>query len=562
MLKKTLLLLVVISSFVFGLTDKELGVSIDLAGKQRMLTQKMAKETLLILMNNNKSKNKKRLLEDIKLFDKTLNGLIRGDKDLGLVPVKNQKIQAQLQEVLKLWKPFKKAALNVVKGKATAEDYNIIILKNNLKLLKEMNKAVYMYAALANEKENENLKMANNINLAGKQRMLTQRMAKDLLIASLASPKDKIPYIKDFNNSRALFDRTIKGLLDGDSELKLQKTLLPNIRNQLLVVKKFWDIKQRTFDRALKSREKLIEAISALDKLKIEMNRAVKLYTKSINRQKQQKRLSKIVSEYINSKNTMRKLVNISGRQRMLTQRVTKLTIECALNLDKPNSCKSINKYVKEYERALITFVKGNANKGLPPTKNRKALLQIKKIISLWKPFAKALRAVSSSNGKDKKALLYVLKNEQKLLKESDNLVKIYESGDKDQDELQKARLHIVNIAGRQRMLTQKMTKEKLLWLKLNSQKQKTKMQKTVQLFEESLNNLINGNKEKALPKATNPKIVAQLKKVQEIWKKIKPLYEKPKLSDEELKLLIEVNPILLKEMNKAVDLMEKEVEY
>jgi hypothetical protein len=398
--------------------------------------------------------------------------------------------------------------------------------------------------------------------LAGKQRMLTQRMAKDLLIASLASPKDKIPYIKDFNSSRALFDRTIKGLLDGDRELKLQKTLLPNIRNQLMVVKKLWDIKQRTFDRALKSKKKLIEAISALDKLKVEMNRAVKLYTKSINRQKQQKRLSKIVSEYISSKNRMRKLVNISGKQRMLTQRVTKLSIECALNLDKPKSCKSINRYIKEYERALITFVRGDANKGLPPTKNKKALIQIKKIISMWKPFAKALKEVSKSDGKDRKALLYVLKNEQKLLKESDNLVKIYESGDKDQDEIQKARLHIVNIAGRQRMLTQKMTKEKLLWLKLNSQKQKAKMQKTVKLFEESLNSLIDGNKEKGLPKATNPKIIAQLKKVKKIWKELKPLYEKQKLSKEELNLLLKVNPILLKEMNKAVNLMEKEVEY
>ena len=562
MIKKTLLLLIVVSSFVFGLSDKELGVSIDLAGKQRMLTQKMAKETLLILMNSNKNANKKRLLSDIKLFDKTLNGLINGNKKLGLTPVKDEKIQTQLKEVLKLWKPFKEAALKVVNGKASPDDYNIIILKNNLKLLKQMIKAVNMYTALANQKRNENLKMANNINLAGKQRMLTQRMAKDLLIASLSSPKDKIPYIKDFNSSKALFDKTIKGLLEGDKELKLQKTVLPNIRNQLLVVKKLWDVKQRTFNRALSNKKKLIEAISALDKLKIEMNRAVKLYTNSINRQKQQNRLSKIVSEYISSKNRMRKLVNISGKQRMLTQRLTKLSIECALGLDKKKSCKNINRYIKEYERALVTFVKGDANRGLPPTKNKKALLQIKKIIAMWKPFAKALKKVSNSNGKDKDALLYVLKNEQKLLKESDNLVKIYESGDKDQDYLQKARLHIVNIAGRQRMLTQKMTKEKLLWLKLNSQKQKAKMQETVKLFEDSLNSLMNGSREKGLPKATNPKIIAQLKKVEEIWKKLKPLYEKEKLSKEELKLLIDANPILLREMNKAVNLMEKEVEY
>jgi hypothetical protein len=258
----------------------------------------------------------------------------------------------------------------------------------------------------------------------------------------------------------------------------------------------------------------------------------------------------------------MRKLVNISGRQRMLTQRLTKLVVQCALKIEQDSSCQKIPKYIKEYERAIVTFVRGNKRLSLPPTKDKKALIQIKKIIKMWKPFAKALNRVAKSKAQDREALLYILKEEQKLLKESDKLVKIYESGDKDQDYLQKARLHIVNIAGRQRMLTQKMTKEKLLWLKLKSKKQKEKMLKTIELFEESLEDLIKGDKERSLPKATNPKIVTQLKKVEEIWNKIKPLYLKESLSQEELRLLTEINPILLKEMNRAVELMEKEVEY
>jgi|GEM_PF-244449 hypothetical protein len=564
MIKNIIILFLIFSSILFAITDKELGISIDLAGKQRMLTQKMAKETLLILMDSQKKQNIKNLSEDIKLFDKTLKGLIAGDEELGLVPVEDDNIQNQLQKVMELWNPFKKAAKKIVEGNASPDDYNMIVLNNNLKLLEEMNKAVYMYASLAKKEENQTLKMANNINLAGKQRMLTQKMAKDLLIASLASPKDRKPYEKDFQESRELFSKTINGLINGDSDLNLQKTLLPDIKNQLVVAKKIWDRKQKLFDKSLKTKDKnkVVDAISTLDKLKVEMDRAVKLYTKSINKQKQKKKLSNIVKEYIDNKNIMRKLVNLSGKQRMLTQKLTKLTIECVLHINNNASCEKINSSVKEYERAIVTFVKGNKNRGLPPTEDKKALLQIKKIISLWKPFAISLKKIAQTQGKDKNALVNILKSEQKLLKESDKLVKIYESGDSDQDYLQKARLHIVNIAGRERMLTQKMTKEKLLWLKLSSQKQKEKMQETMKLFEESLNSLLHGNKKKNLPKATNPKIVAQLKKVEEIWQKIKPLYLKEKLSKEELELLVKVNPILLKEMNKAVDLMEKEVEY
>lgn len=218
--------------------------------------------------------------------------------------------------------------------------------------------------------------------------------------------------------------------------------------------------------------------------------------------------------------------------------------------------------YRKEYARALALFVKGDTARAIPPTQDKKALVQIKKIIALWRPFAEAVQKLSQAQGKEKAALLYILKHEQTLLAESNKLVKIYELSDPASDPLQKARLRVVNVAGRQRMLTQKMTKEKLLWQKLKSPRQQKKMYQTVALFERSLDGLMHGDAKVGLPKATNPKIKAQLKKVAEIWKKIKPLYTKEKLSSKELAVLIEVNPILLGEMHRAVGLMEHEVEY
>jgi hypothetical protein len=387
-------------------------------------------------------------------------------------------------------------------------------------------------------------------------------MAKDLLIAAMASPKDRQPYEKDFADSRDLFDRTINGLIDGDEKLHLVATQLPNIRDQLEKVRALWKLKQRTFDGAIADRDKLFHAVESLDTLMTEMNTAVKLYTRSIARQKLRKRLSSIVSAYVEEKNVMRKLVNISGKQRMLTQRMTKLAIQCAVGLDKKKSCTAMQEYRQEYTRALVLFVKGNEDKNIPPTRDKQALKQIKTIMALWKPFGDAAQTLSTAQGKDKAALLYILKHEHALLVESDRLVKLYETSDKDQDDLQKARLRVVNVAGRERMLTQKMTKEKLLWQKLESEKQKKKMQQTMELFEASLLGLMRGNPKMGLPKATNPKIKDQLKTVEKIWKKIKPLFVKEKLTAKELAILIKVNPMLLREMHHAVGLMEQEVEY
>ena len=561
-LKFSFLFFLIGQTMLFAISDKALGITIDLAGKQRMLTQRIAKESLLILMNYHTKVNRKNLKSDLHLFDKTLNGLIHGDKALKLEAVHDAKIQAQLQKVVKLFAPFKRSVQAILDGSATDGNYNEVVLAKNLTLLKEMNKAVYMYAALSNDPANQGLKMAVNINLAGKQRMLTQRMAKDLLIAAMASSKDRAPYMRDFNNSRRLFGRTLRGLIEGDAQLHLAKTTLPDIRDQLEKVEALWRLKQRTFDQALVQRSELFHAVASLDTLMKEMNTAVKLYTRSIVRQKLRRRLSSIVSDFVEEKKTLRALVNISGKQRMLTQRISKLALQCALGLRREKSCGAMEEYRREYARAIVLFVKGDLKRGIPPTRDKKALVQIKKIIALWQPFAREVEKLSAAQGRDRAALLYLLKHEHGLLVASDRLVKLYEQSDSGHDPLQKARLRVVNVAGRQRMLTQKMSKEKLLWEKAGSTKQKANMLRTIALFESSLHGLMHGDAKMGLPKVSNPRIKTQLKKVETLWKKVKPLYVKEKLSAKGLDVLVSVNPILLKEMNRAVTMMEQEIEY
>ncbi len=64
---------------------------------------------------------------------------------------------------------------------ANPKDKNFEFLeKNNMKLVDNIDKLVKLYIT-HNTDDNSHLKLANDINLAGKQRMLTQRMAKDLL---------------------------------------------------------------------------------------------------------------------------------------------------------------------------------------------------------------------------------------------------------------------------------------------------------------------------------------------------------------------------------------------
>ena len=562
MYKYIIIIFTLLFQMLFAMNSKELAIAINLAGKQRMLTQKMSKESLLIFLKINPKENAKKLKQSYTLFDKTLKGLLYGDKDLNLVPSNDKKVEAKLKEVLELWKPFKQRVQKIASFKGLSNKTFDYIDKHNLPLLKTMNEAVTLYTKLGS-KGGSKLKMANDINLAGKQRMLTQMISKDLLLYQAnINPKRAL---KSLTNSIKLFDKTLKGLYEGDKELNLVGTKLPNIRAQLDKVKQNWQEVKPLILKAIKDKknQKLTkEIIAKLDKTKYEMNKGVELYTKSINRQKQFIKLNALVSGFMAKKESSKHLINLAGKQRMLTQRVSKLSIECALNL-REDSCKKLNKFINLYEKTLIGFEKGDRELKLDGTKNREELSQIHKLYKLLKPFKNAVIEVEKSKGENKKALNYILEHNEELLKESNKLVTIFvKNRSKNVSYIEKALLDIVNIAGRERMLTQKMTKEYLQYLKLKDKSAKVKMKKTMALFENSLNDLINGNKEKGLPKVTNIKIKKQLLKVRLIWQKLKHLYTKENISKKELNLLLKANPILLKEMNKAVYMIDESTDY
>ncbi|NOZ91341.1 MAG: hypothetical protein GXO60_08675 [Epsilonproteobacteria bacterium] len=547
--------LLLFSNFLFAVSDKELAVSINLAGKQRMLIQKMTKEALLIHANLDKKDNINNLKNSSQLFDKTLKGLREGDKSLNLVPVKEESIQKQLEVVDKLWQPFYKEIKSILSGDAKESSYEFLE-KNNMNLLKEMNKAVGLYTL--QNKQSSKLKLANDINLAGKQRMLTQRMAKDLL--AITNNLDKEAHIKDFKKARELFSETLKGLKNGDKKLNLVGTKLPKIVAQLDVVSKEWKEAQPLLDNALKGKDEE-KAITKLDNILVEMNKAVTLYTQSVNRQKQRLQFASILNSFMNKNKVLKKRVNLSGKQRMLVQRMTKLSLLISSNINPKSNKEKLVKFSKLYDKTLNGFKNGDKDLDCTPTKDKEVLKQIELVEKQWKPFYENIKVIIDGKDKDKKALSYLVSNNEKLLKASNDLVKLYEKSNKSDNYLEKAKVHIVNVAGRQRMLSQKMTKEKLLFIQ-GKKEYKDKLKNTIKLFDDSLNALINGDEKQHIIKPTNKKIKAQLDKVAKIWAKLKPLYEKEEPTPQELAIIIKENPILLSEMNKMVEMAEVAREY
>jgi nitrate/nitrite-specific signal transduction histidine kinase len=250
-------------------TKKQSGTVINLAGKQRMLTQKMSKEALFMAKGIDADKNKEALAKTAGLFDKTLNGLINGDKDLNLPKTDNKEILAQLEVVTGLWKPFKENIDKVVAGKSDKATLEAIA-KENLPLLKNMNKAVGMFAKASGSKLDP--EMAKTINLAGKQRMLTQKMTKELLL--VANGIDADANKASAKKTGELFESTLKDLTD--------KCKKDDIKKQLGVVAKLWGDYKAVIEKVDTSDESLKKAEELNMPLLKEMNNAVKMFEASI----------------------------------------------------------------------------------------------------------------------------------------------------------------------------------------------------------------------------------------------------------------------------------------
>lgn len=256
----------------FEAVSKQSAIRLNLAGKQRMLTQKMSKESLLIALNIDVEENKKNLKNSIKLFEKTLKGLQLGDKSLGLTETKSKETLKQLTKVIQLWETFKPSIESILNKENTLEALHYISA-NNLALMKEMNNVVSLYQANSGSDLNE---LAIVINLAGKQRMLTQKMTKELLLIAkeVEIKKNK----ESLKQTTQLFDNTLQALIHGNRDLGLPATKDQQIIKQLTTIENHWNEFKPIIEKT-ETDSTTLKKVAAMNlPLLSEMNKAVKMY--------------------------------------------------------------------------------------------------------------------------------------------------------------------------------------------------------------------------------------------------------------------------------------------
>lgn len=125
-----------------------LETAISTASRQRLLSQRMAKEFLLIAYRHEARKNRSRLKKSTNLFDQAMKDLLQGDTQQRLIAPPTQEIRFQLEAVSQVWRQIRPLMMAATAGDVPSKDEILKAAELDVKLLEAVNQAVTAYMAL------------------------------------------------------------------------------------------------------------------------------------------------------------------------------------------------------------------------------------------------------------------------------------------------------------------------------------------------------------------------------------------------------------------------------
>ncbi|WP_375253866.1 type IV pili methyl-accepting chemotaxis transducer N-terminal domain-containing protein [Yoonia sp.] len=216
--------------------------------------------------------------------------------------------------------------------------------------------------------------------------------------------------------------------------------------------------------------------------------------------------------------------IDLSGKLRMLSQRIPAAVCHLGRGIDPEGSSTLLNDATGQFEKILAALEFGDADLNIQePETRRKTLAAIAELRSRWEPLKTAADAIATGTATPEDINLVLTQNltvlagAQLLVEE---LVQQYSNP----NAVTRASLMLIDISGRQRMLTQKISKEScMLGSEYATPSTLDDLQGTIRIFEASLEALTFGMPAVGIGPPPNPEIYAGLGGVQNDWSTVKP---------------------------------------
>ena len=264
--------------------QKQDGGTINIAGKQRMLTQKLSKSVMELQLGN--LEKTKEINGIIKTFEKVLDGLKNGNPELNLLPAETAEIKAKLVATEGKWKLLSENIQKVNQGWPTIQKDLDAISSSNVPLFNEANQIVMAMGKVMDPK---------TVSFSGRLRAITQRVSKAVLEYSLYRKEESIIEGRKFI---ALQNKIIQGLLNGDKKLGLQRADDEGIRNQLKTFQANWEKFSSHVDGVFKNLPEVDAASQYISSNNVGVLKAMNAAVQEMAKHSQDKIVSMTNTEY------------------------------------------------------------------------------------------------------------------------------------------------------------------------------------------------------------------------------------------------------------------------
>ncbi|NVK19214.1 MAG: type IV pili methyl-accepting chemotaxis transducer N-terminal domain-containing protein [Methylocystaceae bacterium] len=223
--------------------DSVNALKIDIAGRQRMLTQRIAKAACYIATYNDVDKHIRMLKDAIELFNQSHEALQYGDLNLGILGEDDPTVLRELQKIDEPWALLHFASRLLLDMPNYPGSDIDMVAKFNVPALQQAHQTVMVMEKAYAEEATDQSSMLAAINLAGRQRMLTQKAAKEFCLFSYGynSEENRAELHKTIN----AFDQALEDLKDGNPATNIPPAPTSEIYDHLLRIKADWQ-KART----------------------------------------------------------------------------------------------------------------------------------------------------------------------------------------------------------------------------------------------------------------------------------------------------------------------------
>ena len=227
------------------------------AFKQRMISQRMARDTLLISMNFNPIFYQKNLKKDADAFNSKFKNLVKSKEEIEMVVKKLPIFKEKIEKFKTTWLLFYKNIKTLEKDSKDKEAIHYILNKN-IAILEDIDYIFSNFLKFYQSSDKLEKSMAHIKTMlftqVGKPRMYITKIVKEILL--IKQNINKKENQKSLKSSIKNMDRLMKALKDGDKGLELNGTEDRKMLKKLAISQKIWEeVKTLVEKKAISKKE-------------------------------------------------------------------------------------------------------------------------------------------------------------------------------------------------------------------------------------------------------------------------------------------------------------------